>query len=225
LFDAVVDPTTGYPSRYQTTNGWASYSLAETFVEQAFVNGETSSTDCVEAFEALADDGRRVVDPCSDGLDPECAIDPENEIDARTLECDPPLGSDLPLDDLAQALVGMHPRDVWVTRLEANLVREALADDLGLAPAESQVPISGPFQAGIAKNMPDRCQLSEARGAVPPSDRDDSDRRGLGPLAPLLFAPALGLLLLLRRLFPASARNRRVRTVKPLPGRVWGVAK
>jgi MYXO-CTERM domain-containing protein len=39
------------------------------------------------------------------------------------------------LDDLAVALGGMHPTDVWVTRLEAQLPRAALVKDLTLVPS------------------------------------------------------------------------------------------
>ncbi len=48
-----------------------------------------------------------------------------NEIDASVFACGE-------LDDVAAALVGLHPQDVWVTRLEANLPHETLIEDLGL---------------------------------------------------------------------------------------------
>src|SRR5262249_36905620 len=124
LFGDIINPITRSPTKYLTTNNWQFGTISEAFIEQAFVNGESSSTDCATDFDTLADDARRVVMPCDDPKSPDCVIDPNTEIDARTLECDPPIGSELPLDDLAQALVGMHPQDVWVTRLEANLSRE-----------------------------------------------------------------------------------------------------
>src|SRR4029079_1204411 len=114
---------------------------------------------CAAGLDLLADDDRRVIMPCDDPLDPKCVVNPNAEIDARTLECDPPLGSEIPLDDLAQALVGMHPSDVWVTRLEANLARDALSSDLILEAAAEQVPQHGPFAAKFATNIPATCQL------------------------------------------------------------------
>jgi hypothetical protein len=47
------------------------------------------------------------------------------QIEASALACDG-------YDDLAAATIGLHPADVWVTRLEAELPREALAKDLVL---------------------------------------------------------------------------------------------
>jgi hypothetical protein len=44
-------------------------------------------------------------------------------------------------DDVAAALIGMHPGDVWITRLEADLTRQALAQDLTLTPAASQAAV------------------------------------------------------------------------------------
>ena len=48
-----------------------------------------------------------------------CTAAPSGQIAASSLEC----GS---LTDLSAALIGMHPADVWITRLDANLPRAAL---------------------------------------------------------------------------------------------------
>jgi hypothetical protein len=60
--------------------------------------------------------------------------------------------------DLEAALIGMHPSDAWVTRLEANLPHAALAEDLVLAPAASQTAVSSWFVAKVGENAP--CALA-----------------------------------------------------------------
>lgn len=160
LFRPVIDPTAGFATRYETTEGWTYSRIADAFVRQAFINGETSSVDCIDRFDDFAFDDRRVVSPvCTE--DGECTpIDDDEEIDARRLSCDPPLGSDIPLDDLGQALVGLHPKDVWVTRMEANLSREALANDLVIEPARFQKTQLGLAQPKKTKNLPATCEVA-----------------------------------------------------------------
>lgn len=51
------------------------------------------------------------------------------------------------LNDLAVAFEGLHPKDVWLTRLEANLPHSALADDLVLEAASNQVEVDNWFYA------------------------------------------------------------------------------
>jgi hypothetical protein len=70
-----------------------------------------------------------------------------DQIDAKDLAC----GS---LDDLAVALVGMHPTDVWVTRLESNLPRAALSADLELQAQIGQTPVSPSHTATHVVNPP-----------------------------------------------------------------------
>ncbi len=220
LFDQVMNPVTRAPARYRTTSGRELGTIAEAFVEQAFINGETSSTDCADALPALADDDRRVAAPCEDPQDPSCSVDDSTEIDPRILECDPPLGSDIPLDDLAQALVGMHPSDVWVTRLEANLTRDDLAKDLEVQAAAKQVAQPGAFQTHVGTNLPDTCELAKvvepAGVALPPTSGEDKSNRG-GPnrQGPALLLTAIGVLAALRRL----AGSRRSGRLLPSAGR------
>ncbi len=57
------------------------------------------------------------------------------------------------VDDMAIALVGMHPTSVWVTRLEANLPRAALANDLQLQ-AAGQSPVENWIQASTFAGDP-----------------------------------------------------------------------
>ena len=60
----------------------------------------------------------------------------------------PSPGVCLYLDDLDVALRGLHPRDVWVTRLRASLPSSALAaGDLQLGPSPEQTPLSNVYYA------------------------------------------------------------------------------
>jgi hypothetical protein len=193
LFREIHNVVADQPMRFSTGNGWTFGTIAETYAEQAFLDGDTSSTLCTERFDAFAADKRRVVlRPCSP--DDDCAVDAATEIDARDLMCDAPVGSDVPLDDLAQALVGMHPADVWVTRLEANLPRSALANDLVLVPSVEQEPEKSTIQAATGTNPPALCELALA----PPKPVRTSGGRS-GRLGFAITLGAITLLALVRR--------------------------
>jgi len=209
LFTPVIDPITQYASVYLTTKGGAFTTIGETFVEQAVVNGETSSTQCEDEYADLGNDERRVVMPC-DAKGNCSVIDPTQQIDARKLMCDPPIGSAIPLDDLAQALVGMHPRDVWVTRLEGNLARTALANDLELTAAPHQTPVPGVFAASFGTNVPQTCKLSTWSAPPPPVSRGPRWNRYAGAIALAL----MGVLLVMRR----AIRRRQRPQVRPSAG-------
>ena len=73
------------------------------------------------------------------------------------------------VDDVSTALEGLHPADVWVTRLEADLPREALAVDLLLRAAESQDPVSSTLKANLALHPEEVC----AGGVMPTIRRLD----------------------------------------------------
>jgi hypothetical protein len=81
-----------------------------------------------------------------------CSV-PADQIDARFFAC----GA---LDDIAVALVGLHPYDVWLNRLEANLPRSALGTDLVLRASASQEPISNVLL--LAKSTGDPCPATDA---------------------------------------------------------------
>lgn len=140
LFKRQINPITRLPKFYRTSDPVAEATylrLSDAYVQQAFLNNETSSTDCAEVYRQLELDNRRVVDPCDESG--ACrSIDSSLEIDIRNLSCDAPIGSDIELDDMAIALKGLHPNDVWVTRLEANLGRSAFGRDLELVPSPDQ---------------------------------------------------------------------------------------
>src|SRR5262249_32617228 len=131
LFSPQTIPPNNAPVQYTTGYG-AAYTIADAVMNQAYADKETAIT-CAGIFDMLAQSGDRVVDLCPPGGG-QCADPAPGELDSRYFECGP-------LRDLAVALLGQHPKDVWVTRLEANLPRQALASDLVLAPAAQQ-PLS-----------------------------------------------------------------------------------
>jgi hypothetical protein len=59
-----------------------------------------------------------------------------------------------PLDDIAVALLGLHPSDVWLTRLEANLPHDSLSTDLQLRAAANQNPVSNVLNLTNATGNP-----------------------------------------------------------------------
>lgn len=134
----------------------SSDSLIDLYMRQLVSNGESDRLCVVERPR----DNRRVVNPCPEGVpfdSPECGEVTADEIDVRTLRCD---GA----DDFATSLVGLHPQDVWVTRLEANLPREALDGDLTLTAADDQTPVDADLFAQIAIHPEAACPQNN--GAV-----------------------------------------------------------
>ena len=150
------------------TVGASSYAtFAEAYVQQGVANGEATTTDCLTELAGIAGSKEQVSGDClsqgatgpgADGGTADAGVPcsaPSGEIDASQLAC----GG---LDDLAVALVGLHPQDVWLTRLEANLPRAALATDLLLQPSAQQTPISSVITVTNAKGNP----CAPAAGAV-----------------------------------------------------------
>ncbi len=167
----------------------------ETYAAQALSNGEIA-TEC--ALPDVGGSSAKVVDPCPAGAppdDPACTTVGAGEIDARTLRCGD-------VDDLAAALVGMHPADVWLTRLEASLPREALSTDLTLEAAARQEPVSNQLVARVSVNAEGYC--GSATAILDPND-ETPRKRGLGVLALGAFAAAAALA---RRLGRAASRRR-----------------
>lgn len=190
LLAPVENPVTGLPVEYFVGTDTAT-TIGEAFVRQALVNDETDTAECLLALQGHADDARLVVDPCADpGA---CGSVGPDQIDARELRCGV-------LDDLASALVGMHPKDVWLTRLDANLPRWALAQDLEVAPAADQAPVENWILAADAVNAP--CPVV---GAAPP--RPGASRRPGAGVAFGLIGGGLAALFALRRLARALPRR------------------
>jgi hypothetical protein len=201
LFKTFASPSSGFPMLFRTSDGKSYTSIADAYVHQGFTNGETTSTDCAAMF-SLGSDGRRVVNPCDESGD--CrSIKTADEIDARAFACPPPIGSDLPFDDLAVALTGQHPSDVWLTRLDANLARSALDRDLELAPASMQSEKSAYITARVVTGLDGNCSIVDAALVTPRSKtgRNGGVRLGVG-----LTLAAAALAIVSRRLAKLFAR-------------------
>jgi hypothetical protein len=140
LLAPLVNPVTQTTISYDTELA-STPTIADAYVSQGLANGETD-VDCVGQFAALSALGDKVVAPCEGEGCPE----PGDGVDARLFEC----GA---LMDLRAAFTGMHPRDVWLTRLEAFLPKRALAFDLTLT-AAAQEPVANWRQADTYVNPP-----------------------------------------------------------------------
>jgi hypothetical protein len=191
----------GFPLTFANT-------IAAAYIGRGKINGETDDETCLAAMNQFAEDNRMVVDPCPAGKpsnDPSCGEVAAGEIDARVFECG---GSDTieetTMDDVATALNGLHPKDVWITRLEARLPRAALAKDLEVEPAANQVEVEHQIQARSATNVDTICPSGVI--LLPGSNGSGKDR---GTFVVVLSTLGAGLLGLARR------RLRGVRS--PLP--------
>jgi hypothetical protein len=113
--------------------------------------------------------------------------------------------------DLSTALLGMHPSDVWVTRLEAELPRAKLATDLTVGASATQTDESSWHAAEISIGSP--CPAT-APTPTPQSDATAPSNgacaaSGAGRRSPLSSAATLGLAGL--ALVFAARRSRRKR--------------
>lgn len=136
------------------------------YAQQAFNNGETAEL-CRPAMTGSSSNAV-VRNPCPDGepWDSPACMPEEGSLDARMFGCED-------LDDVATALEGMHMQDVWVTRLEAELPKSALAIDLLLKASPSQYPVSSTLVASIPVNVEEFCgagvlPLVRSKGEPPP---------------------------------------------------------
>jgi Uncharacterized protein conserved in bacteria (DUF2330) len=147
---------------------------------------------------ALAAAGAQVAAPC-DAADPMC-MPPTNSISAANLECEGHR-------DIAVALEGMHPRDVWVTRLEANLSRKALGQDLIVEADAQQTPVTNWMIAGKDANLPP----CNPPSAAPTPAVQASPGVGCGCTTPQSrsFDPAAALIALLALIHSAKQIRRR----------------
>lgn len=141
---------------------------------------------CISKLQGLGDSMDVVVDTCNPDTD-ECTTAGAGEIDARDLACGD-------MDDLARALLGLHPADVTLTRLEASLPREALDGDLILQ-AGGQDEVTNTLTAGLKSNA---CWDSEP--AAGPTLLNPGTGPRLPPGAALaMVLGAAGLILVGRR--------------------------
>lgn len=202
-------------------NTFQASTIAELYVRQGLAEAVMGNGDCLNAFPQYAQSNQLVVDVCPDeesgggggaggaggsgggngagGGTPACGTTKQGEIDARTFAC----GS---LDDLAVALTGTHPSDVWVTRLESNLPHAALIEDLELQASAGQIEVENWLTAKTPVNPP--CTLAAAPIIPPKSSSGEGPRRGggFGDLA-ALAAGLAGLGAMISR-----RTTRRVRT-------------
>jgi hypothetical protein len=208
-------------------NTFAASTIAELYIRQGLSEAVQANGDCLGAFPQYAQSNDLVVDVCPDaetsgaggsgaggaggsgaggaggngagGGAPACGTTKQGEIDARTFAC----GS---LDDLAVALTGTHPNDVWITRLESNLPHAALVDDLEIEASAGQAEVENWFTATTPLNPP--CTLAAAPLVPPQSRGGEGPRRrgGFGDLA--AFATGLAAL----GAMMARRTTRRVRT-------------
>ncbi|MEW5854755.1 MAG: DUF2330 domain-containing protein [Myxococcota bacterium] len=196
LLSPVTHPVLGGQIAYSTDDGRFESTIANAYISQGFSNREENEGEwnCREMFNEFANRDDLVVDTCT--ADGGCGNAGAGEIAADQLKCGK-------LDDVAAALVGMHPRAVWVGRLEANLPREAFNIDLALQAASTQEPVENLVQAQKAENPP--CPVAgslEDNATRPPPSTD--------PLAPLvllvvMLAMAMGAARLVVR--PATANS------------------
>jgi hypothetical protein len=145
-----------------TTSTRSVQTIAEAYLDQAMKNDETNGAQCAKKPTQYADSDLVVTDPCPpDAQSPDqCAAVPVGTLDARALAC----GS---ADDLAVALEGLHPRDVWVTRLESFLPRAALATDLDLEPASVQSPVENWLAPRTIRHEAEACRKALDSAAAP----------------------------------------------------------
>jgi hypothetical protein len=203
LLSPVRNPTSGGQVAYLTGMGSSAPTIAQAYIDQAQKNGEVNASQCSFSPGLFAASGLVVIDPCPPGAtDPaQCAEASDDQLDARKLACGD-------ADDLAVALVGLHPRDVWVTRLEAFLPRAALATDLELEPAAAQSPVENWLSPRTILHEAEACRKG-IDSAAAPALLGDSGRGGKPPRgsAFALFAAGVALFAAARRLVkPAGAR-------------------
>lgn len=167
--------------------GYATGSIAYNYINTLLDEDGTNYDEVNPCYAALNGslDGV-VIDTC----DPEtnvCGGVQPGQIDARSFTCGE-------LDDLSFALTGMHPNDVWVTRMEANLPRIAFASDLELRAAEAQATVKNFHVATQAENY--ECPAVPALGS---SKRDKNGGSGNGTAVFVVALGALSALLAMRR--------------------------
>lgn len=148
-FDRTLRRPDGEPAEV-TAGGGASAvtvtTLADLYVEQARLGGVAVDPGCDPGalFEQYAD--LDVVAACADGSTAPGPCAGTSTVTASTFACGP-------LEDLAQALVGMRVNDARLTRLEADLPVAALTEDLTLQ-AIPAIPVSNWLEAEQVQNVP-----------------------------------------------------------------------
>lgn len=110
----------------------------------------------VDAFFTRARDNEEVSSLCSSDFAKYAESTAKVQSSPAAGETDPGVFSCDTLDDLGVALTGLHPRDVWVMRFDANLPKDALTADLTIEPlVADQTPVQSHLVA--AKSVNDTC--------------------------------------------------------------------
>lgn len=173
--------------------------IAAAYVRRGIDNGQLADEECLLSLNVVSGSSKMVSNPCAIDKpfnDPSCGSVGAEEIDARSLVCG--LANMEPLDDVAVALNGLHPKDVWLTRIEANLPKAALGEDLILQPAKDQLTVDNLKIAGIAKNTQVICG-SEGSIIPPGTIPNPSGPRGRENLLVLVGLGLVSLAALARR--------------------------
>jgi hypothetical protein len=191
-FRAVLTDTNGAPVSYLASTFQPYNNLTDLYFAEAA--GDENMNDACAAVGATLDGalpGAQVVES-NGGRVP-------GMVEAASLTCNG-------FGDVAAALVGMHPNDVWITRLEADLTRPALAQDLTLMASASQGYVPNWHLASTSIGSP--CPPVTTGTASSPSQGGNftcAVRPSFAGRAALGFA-AFGVAFLLRR---AAGRRRR----------------
>lgn len=196
LFSPIRNPLSdGENVEYSTSMGVA-HTIADAYIAQATKNGEVDGQQCSFVSKGYADSSLVVTDSCPPGTKDraQCPAVPEDKLDASDLAC----GA---ADDLAVALTGLHPRDVWITRLESFLPRAALATDLELEPAAAQSPVENWLTPRTVLHEAEACRQG-LDGAAAPVFLGGGGRSGKPPRGSVfaLLASGVALLAAVRRL-------------------------
>lgn len=198
LLGQVADPLSGGFIGYNVGSDFRfADTIAAAYLLQGFENEEIEpGVDQQACLEDLAKAGGSGVVKNLCDAEGACAPAGAGEIDAELLAC----GS---LDDIAVALEGMHPADVVLTRLEANLPVAALDQDLRLSASDDQGEVESRFAAELKVNP---C-WDQQPSAVP---LDGRPRHRIPPEALVLVTlGAAGIALATRRRRAASTSSAR----------------
>ena len=189
LSDPLFTPNMGNANPYVTYSGagWAANTLADAYLELAAVDGvEEDVLECKMRLNAAAEMNGLVVDNCDD--EGNCTPLNDSEISLSDFICGE-------IDDLGAALLGMHAEDVWVTRLDANLPREALIQDLELTAPMAQDRVENRFVADFDEEK--ACGPTPSSAAL--GGRKPARKLPGGLVALCLGGLAVGLMLRRRR--------------------------
>ena len=204
LLSFIANPNQPYDYNGNYEPGGLTGTIGDTYFTQAQRNNEVGGVTCVSTA-PLADSADLVVDTCAAKAPPGSCPDAETgKLAAKSFAC----GT---ADDLAVALTGMHPKDVWVTRLEADLPHLALGTDLSLQASATQAAALNWVKPAITLHEQEVCRAAADKngGAVALFSSSDGGDRGGGRRI-MLDVAALA--------FAAAALRRALRGKKPLAG-------